>query len=60
MRAGWLDGETTATGKGVGDAEERGESPEIAQGNASISTSSDAGGGTGIAMGCGFDGKAEM
>ena len=44
----------------MGDAEERGESSEVAQGHPPISTSSEAGGRLGTGMRFGFDGKAEM
>ena len=60
---GWLDGETTVAGvwgEGVGEAEERGESSEVSQGQASMSASPDSCGVTGTGMGFGFDGKAEM
>lgn len=58
-----MDGEATVVGvcgEGVGDAEERGESSEVSQGYASMSTSSDSDGVTGTGMGFGFEGQLEM
>ena len=57
-----MEGEVTVDGvcgEGVGLAEERGESSEVSQGYAFMSTSSAGGGGAGTGIGFGFKGKAE-